>query len=88
MNSKQITDILLAVQATITLLISLRAFYLYSRTRSDALFSIGLSMGVIALGGICGLIGDTLIKSSSFNTVAEKCNYPEHYARKSKRFLS
>ena len=59
MNSKQITDILLAIQATITLLISVRAFYLYSRTRSDALFSIGLSMGVIGLGGICGLIGDT-----------------------------
>jgi hypothetical protein len=57
MNSKQITDILLAIQASITLLISVRAFYLYSRTRSDALFAIGLSMGVIGLGGICGLRG-------------------------------
>jgi hypothetical protein len=69
MNSKQITDILLAIQATITLLISVRAFYLYSRTRSDALFSIGLSMGVIALGGICGLIGDTILVSKYFNTL-------------------
>jgi hypothetical protein len=69
MSSKQITDILLAIQATITLLISVRAFYLYSRTRSDALFSIGLSMGVIALGGICGLIGDTILVSPYFNTL-------------------
>jgi len=68
-NSKQITDILLAIQATITLLISARAFYLYSKTRSDALFSIGLSMGVIALGGICGLIGDTIVVSKYFNTL-------------------
>jgi len=68
-NSKQITDILLAVQATITLLISVRAFNLYSRTRSDALFAIGLSMGVIGLGGICGLIGDTLLVSPYFNTL-------------------
>jgi hypothetical protein len=69
MNSKQLTDILLAIQATITLLISVRAFYLYYRMRSDALFSIGLSMGVIAVGGICGLIGDTLLVSSYFNTL-------------------
>jgi hypothetical protein len=68
-NSKQITDILLAIQATITLLISARALYLYSRTRSDALFAIGLSMGVIALGGICGLIGDTILVSQYFNTL-------------------
>jgi len=68
-NSKQITDVLLAIQATITLLISVRAFYLYTRTRSDALFSIGLSMGVIALGGICGLIGDTILVSPYFNTL-------------------
>ncbi len=69
MNSKQITDILLVIQATITLLISLRAFYLYSRTRSDALFSVGLSMGVIALGGLTGLLGDTLLAKSGFNTL-------------------
>jgi len=69
MNSKQITDILLAIQASITLLISVRAFYLYSRTRSDALFSLGLSMGVIGLGGICGLIGDTILVSKYFNTL-------------------
>ena len=69
MNSKQLTDILLAIQATITFLISVRAFYLYYRMRSDALFSIGLSMGVIAVGGICGLIGNTLLVSSYFNTL-------------------
>jgi hypothetical protein len=68
MNSKQATDLLLAVQTAITLLISLRAFFLYSRSRSDTAFTLGLSMGVIALGGMTGLIGDLLLTSSAFNT--------------------
>ena len=68
MNSKEITDLIIAFQAVITLFISLRAFYLYSKTRSDTLFIVGLSMAVIGLGGISGLIGDYLITSSSFNT--------------------
>jgi hypothetical protein len=68
MNSKEVTDLLLAIQATITLLISLRAFFLYSRSRSEIVFSLGLSMGVIALGGVTGLIGDLLFKGNAFNT--------------------
>ncbi|TMD42924.1 MAG: hypothetical protein E6I93_19885 [Chloroflexi bacterium] len=68
MNSKEITDLIIAFQAVITLFISLRAFYLYSKTRSDTLFIVGLSMAVIGLGGITGLIGDYLITRSSFNT--------------------
>jgi len=55
-NSTQITDILLVIQATITLFISLRAFSLSARIRDDTLFSLGLSMGVIALGGMIGLL--------------------------------
>jgi hypothetical protein len=69
LNSKQITDLLLVIQVTITLLISLRAFYLYTRTGSNAIFSVGLSMGVIALGGITGLLGDTLFASYGINTL-------------------
>ena len=56
MNSTQITDILLIIQAMITLFISLRAFSLFARTRDNMLFSLGLSMGVIALGGFVGLV--------------------------------
>ena len=67
MNSTQITDLLLVIQAAIVLLIAIRAFYLYFQTRSAILFTLGLSMGVIAIGGIAGLIGDILLKGS-FNT--------------------
>ncbi len=67
MNSTQITDILLIIQAMITLFISLRAFSLYARTRDDMLFSLGLSMGVIALGGFAGLTSDIFLHGA-FNT--------------------
>jgi hypothetical protein len=66
-NSTQITDILLVIQAMITLFISLRAFSLSARTRDDMLFSLGLSMGVIALGGAVGLISDIYL-NGAFNT--------------------
>ncbi len=51
----------------ITLFISLRAFSLYARTRDDMLFSLGLSMGVIALGGFVGLVSDIFL-NGAFNT--------------------
>src|SRR6202022_4490907 len=63
----QITDMLLVIQAAITLFISLRAFFLFARTGNGTLFTLGLSMGVIALGGIIGLIGDIVLKGA-FNT--------------------
>lgn len=69
MNSQIFTDILLVFQVIITLLISVRAFYYYPRTRSDILFSVGLSMSIIALGGVIGLLGDTLPAASLFNTL-------------------
>ncbi len=67
MNSTQITDILLIIQAMITLFISLRAFSLFARTRDNMLFSLGLSMGVIALGGFVGLVSDIFL-NGAFNT--------------------
>jgi len=66
-NSTQITDILLVIQAAITLFISLRAFSLFARTRDNMLFSLGLSMGVIALGGFVGLVSDIFL-NGAFNT--------------------
>ena len=68
MNSKEITDLIIGFQALITLLISLRAFYLYAKTRSDTLFIVGVTMAVISAGGITGIIGDYLITSQAFNT--------------------
>jgi hypothetical protein len=67
-NSKEITDLIIGFQAVITLFISLRAFYLYSKTHSDTLFIVGLAMAVIGLGGIAGIVGDYLITSKAFNT--------------------
>lgn len=68
MSSKEITDLIIGFQAAITLLISLRAFYLFFKTRSDTLFIVGLAMAVIGIGGIAGLVGDYVITSSAFNT--------------------
>ena len=68
MNSKEITDLIIGFQATITLFISLRAFYLYAKTRSDTLFVVGLAMAMIGLGGIAGILGDYVITSNAFNT--------------------
>ena len=68
MSSKEITDLIIAIQAVITLFISLRAFYLYFKMRSDTLFIVGVSMAVIGIGGITGLIGDFLLTGSAFNT--------------------
>src|SRR5579864_7469876 len=68
MNSKEITDLIIAFQAVITLFISSRAFYLYVKARNDILFIVGLSMAMIVVGGVAGLVGDYLVTSSAFNT--------------------
>ena len=68
MNSKEITDLIIGFQALITLLVSLRAFNLFAKTRSDTLFIVGLAMAIIGLGGIAGILGDYVITSKSFNT--------------------
>src|SRR5258708_27437007 len=68
MNSKEITDLIIAFQAVITLFISLRAFYLYVKARNDILCIVGLSMAMIVVGGVAGLVGYYLVTSSAFNT--------------------
>jgi hypothetical protein len=67
MTSTQITTVLLIGQATITLSIALRAFSLYSWTRKNLLFILGMSMGMIAAVGIIGLISDNYF-AKSFST--------------------
>lgn len=68
MNSKELTDLIIGFQAVITFCISMRAFFLYYKSRRDILFIVGLSMAVIFLGGVAGIIGDYLLTSGSFNT--------------------
>ena len=58
MTSTEITNLLLIAQASISLLIALRAFNRYSRSGNDLLFILGMSMGIIAIVGVIGLIGD------------------------------
>src|SRR5947209_4573397 len=91
---------ILVIQATITLFISLRAFFLSARTGDNMLFSLGLSMGVIALGGMIGLMSD-LFLNRAFNTfwfryIGQTVGYlfiflstlrrSEHYRRRLKRW--
>ncbi len=70
LNSQQITNILLAIQALITALITLRAFKFYLRTRSNIFLTLGLSMAVIAIGGITGIIDSPFLHDNpTYNTI-------------------
>lgn len=70
LSSREITNILIAIQALITLLIAIRSFTFYFRTRTDALLTLGLSMGVIGIGGLTGLIDDPFLNANpTYNTV-------------------
>lgn len=70
LSSREITNILIAIQALITLLIAVRSFTFYFRTRTDALLTLGLSMGVIGIGGLTGVIDDPFLNANpTFNTV-------------------
>jgi hypothetical protein len=70
LNPQQITNILLAIQALITLLIALRAFKFYFRTHSTILLTLGLSMSIIAMGGITGIIDNPFLHANpTYNTI-------------------
>jgi hypothetical protein len=63
LNSTQITTLLLIAQASITFLISLRAFSRYFKTHHDLHFILGVAMGTIAVVGVIGIIGDNYLAS-------------------------
>jgi hypothetical protein len=69
MNAQTLINMLLVIQLIVTLLIAIQAFYQYFQTKGDVLFSLGLSMSVIALGGITGLLENTLLAASPFNSL-------------------
>ncbi len=70
LNSREITNILIAIQALVTLLIAIRSFVFYFRTRTDALLTLGLSMGIIGIGGLTGVIDDPFLNANpTYNTV-------------------
>lgn len=65
MSQQQTINILLYLQAFIGLLIAARAFYLYTRNRSDDLFILGIAMTTIAIGSVSGFIADNFFASST-----------------------
>jgi len=68
--TRDITNILIAIQAVITLLITFRSFTFYFRTRTGALLTLGLAMGVIGIGGVTGVIDDPFLHANpTYNTV-------------------
>lgn len=79
MTSTTITTLLLIAQATITLLISFRAFFLYTRTRHDLQLILGIAMGTIAAVGVIGIIGDNyfanLFSTKWFRYTAQIVSY-------------
>ena len=63
----------------VSLFISLRAFYLYTRSRSRRLFILSLSMGMISLTAMAGYAGDNVTSISLnvdwFNYIGQTVSY-------------
>jgi hypothetical protein len=64
MTATELTTLLLVAQATMTFLISFRAFSQYVQTRHDLHLILGVAMGTIAVVGVIGIIGDNYFASS------------------------
>ncbi len=60
MNQNLIANVLSLTLFTVSLFISLRAFYLYFLSRRQRLFILGLSMTIISLTAIASYIGDNV----------------------------
>lgn len=65
MTQQQTINLLLSIQASIGLIIAVRAFYLYSKTRSDELIILGIAMLTIAVSSLSGLAADNLFATPS-----------------------
>jgi hypothetical protein len=63
----------------VSLFISLRAFYLFTRSRSRRLFILGLSMGMISLTAMAGYAGDNItivsLNVDWFNYIGQTVSY-------------
>jgi uncharacterized membrane protein YhdT len=60
MNQNLIANVLSLTLFTVSLFITLRAFYLYLLSHRQRLFILGLSMAIIALTAIASFIGDNV----------------------------
>ncbi|GCE21889.1 hypothetical protein [Dictyobacter kobayashii] len=68
MPMTQIATLMAIPIAGVCLIISIRAFYSYSLSRSDMLFVLGLAMASISLGTFVGVIGETHLGGNTFST--------------------
>lgn len=60
MSQQQTVNVLLVIQASIGVLIAIRALYLNTKNRSDELVILGIAMITIAAASVSGLIADNL----------------------------
>jgi hypothetical protein len=67
MISSAIPDILAIIMSIVTIIIAVRAFYLYTHVRSPRLFILGLAMGLITLTALADLASGH-ITSVTLNT--------------------
>jgi hypothetical protein len=68
MTISQIANLMSIPIAVVCLSISIRAFYVYNLSRSDMLFTLGMSMASIGVGTFMGTIGDAHIGGNNFAT--------------------
>lgn len=63
MSQQQTINLLICIQTFFSLLIATRAFYLYTKNRSDDLFILGVAMLTISATGITAFIADNFFAS-------------------------
>jgi hypothetical protein len=68
MTVSQIATLMALPIAIICLIISIRAFYVYSLSLNNMIFVLGLAMAAISVGTFIGLAGDLHIAGNTFST--------------------
>ena len=67
MDVQTLPQVLLSIMDILCLTIAIRAFYFYARTHNDILFTLGLSMGTIAVSAFSTLLIRNAIPSLNGN---------------------
>lgn len=75
MDLTVLPNILLAILDVCCLTVATRAFYVYYKSRSDSLFTLGLSMGTIALSALYGLMLQTHFAGINVNPASNWTQY-------------
>ncbi|HYU74429.1 MAG TPA: hypothetical protein VEL31_17300 [Ktedonobacteraceae bacterium] len=65
MSYTQVDTLVLIIQITVSFVVAVRALTLYTRTRADYLFILGLSMTIISSVGVIGILNDNFVHTLS-----------------------